>query len=300
MHSSPHPSRGVVPRLRNLRDARQHATQVNHIVGDVHYLALGLPPGRTVLTIHDCASLERLKGWRRLLFKWLWFELPVRRSAIVTTISESARRELQQHVHCGAKPLRVIYNCVSRDFVPSAKPFNNFQPTILQVGTAWNKNVERVAAALVGLNCRLQIVGKLSSGQIQTLVRHQVAYQNTARATDAEMLEAYRACDLLVFASTYEGFGMPILEAQATGRPVVTGNLLSMPEIAGKAACLVDPFDAEAIRSGVLRVWHHAEYRERLVEAGLANARRFAPATTAAAYAELYREIVANARNPNS
>jgi len=71
------------------------------------------------------------------------------------------------------------------------------------------------------------------------------------RLTDAELVEAYRRCDMVVFASLYEGFGLPILEAQAMGRPVITSNFGAMREAAGDGALLVDPYSVESIRDAV-------------------------------------------------
>src|SRR5262249_49098549 len=105
---------------------------------------------------------------------------------------------------------------------------------------------------------------------------------------------AYHEADVVLFASTYEGFGLPILEAQATGRPVVTSNLHSLPEVAGPAACLVDPFDVASIHAGVLRVLSEPLYRENLISAGFENVKRFTAQKIAAKYAALYESILAN------
>ena len=96
---------------------------------------------------------------------------------------------------------------------------------------------------------------------------------------------------MLMFASTYEGFGLPIVEANAVGRPVVTSNLSPMPEVAADAACLVDPHDVGSIRVGVKRIINDGLYRESLVAAGYRNAQRFRPATVAGNYALLYRQV---------
>jgi glycosyltransferase involved in cell wall biosynthesis len=257
----------------------------------VHYLALGLKRRRTLLTIHDCVSLERLRGLKRAVFRWFWYSLPVRRAALVSVVSESTRRELLRHVKCDPAKVRVVPNCVSSDFLRHDKPFNCSKPVVLHVGTGANKNLERAIEALAGIVCHLKIIGQLNSEQRAALGRHHVEFSNLVRATDAEVVKAYQASDLLLFASTYEGFGLPIVEANATGRPVVTSNLLSMPEVTGEAACMVDPFDVASIRAGVVRVIEGAEYRQALVAAGFENVRRFEPRTIAAQYAALYSEI---------
>jgi glycosyltransferase involved in cell wall biosynthesis len=292
-HVCPYFSKGILPRIGNMLDAAKNQSQINHITGDVHYLALMLDKRRTLLTIHDCASLERLRGWRRAALKFFWFTLPMRRARLVTVISEFTRRELLRHVHFNPDKIRVVPDCTSRDFVPFPKPFNAAEPTILHLGTASNKNLERLIRALAELRCRLNLIGKLTMAQHDLLRECNINYSNIHQATDLEVLNAFRACDMVAFASAYEGFGLPIIEAQATGRPVVTSNLSSMPEAAGSAACFVDPFQVESIRGGILHVWRDSAYRQNLVEAGFENVKRFRPEAIAAKYAALYEEVAA-------
>ncbi|HEV2394158.1 MAG TPA: glycosyltransferase family 1 protein [Verrucomicrobiae bacterium] len=293
-HISPCFSRGILPRLANILDARAHCAQLNHIVGDSHYLALALDPTRTILTVHDCAPLLRLRGPKRFLVRWFWFELPLRRAAIVTAISDATRRELARLLPRIRRPVRVVHNCLPTHFRPEPKPFNQHDPLLLQVGTAPNKNLERLILAMAGLPCRLRIIGKLGPQHLRLLRSHAIQYDNLPRATEAELIESYRQSDAVLFASTYEGFGLPILEANAIGRPVLTGNCLSMPEVAGPAACLVDPYDAGSIRQGLVRIISDSQYRQRLVGAGFQNVKRFSPKSIAAQYAAIYRELQGN------
>ncbi|MCB0583153.1 MAG: glycosyltransferase, partial [Phaeodactylibacter sp.] len=91
--------------------------------------------------------------------------------------------------------------------------------------------------------------------------------------------------------SEYEGFGMPILEAQATGRPVITSNICSMPEVAGRGAALVNPYDPAAKRAAIEQIIRNAGYREELIQEGRENVKRFNLEKIAGQYLELYREI---------
>ena len=118
-----------------------------------------------------------------------------------------------------------------------------------------------------------------------------IEFTNCWDISEDHMKEKYRSCDLVAFVSTYEGFGMPILEANATGRPVITSNILSMPEVAADAACIVDPFNTAEIRAGILRIITDQTYREQLNDNGRRNVLRYSPDTIAQQYAELYREV---------
>jgi len=111
------------------------------------------------------------------------------------------------------------------------------------------------------------------------------------RISDAEVADLYRECDIVSFASTLEGFGMPIIEANATGRVVVTSNISSMPEIAGNAAELVNPLEIESIRTGFLNVINNDQHREKLIENGFENVKRFDKKVIAKKYFELYESM---------
>lgn len=287
----PEVSRGLLPRWRNLRWTRRAAGAINHITGDVHYLALGLPPARTVLTVHDCVALHRGTALRRAILRKLYFQWPVRRAAIVTTISQATKAELARVTGCDPEKIRVVPDCVSDVFQPAERAFDAAQPCVLLVGTLPHKNLERTVEALSAIACRLRIIGRLTGQQQALLDRSGLAYVNEFDLTTRQMAQAYRDCDIVGFASTYEGFGMPILEGQATARAVITSDRAPMCDVAGGAACLVDPEDVESIRAGFQRVISDATYRGELIAAGLSNVEQYRPARIAAMYLELYRQL---------
>lgn len=287
----PRLSRGVLPRIHNMVSARRRQGDVNHIVGDSHYLATLLDPARTILTVLDCDMLQRTRGLRRALLKLFWFTIPVRRVAALTVISEATRQEVIRHVDFPSQRIHVIPVFISRAFQYSPREFNKECPTILQIGTRHNKNLERLILALEGISCRLIIIGILTEEQRHLLVRTRIRYENYSDLTAADIQCWYQQCDMLCFASTNEGFGMPILEAQTVGRAVITSNCASMPEVAGDAAALVNPLSVEDMRNNIRRIISDTTFRDSLVARGQANVRRYAPDRIADLYLELYESF---------
>ena len=284
-------SRGVLPRLLDAILARRRAAAVNHVLGDVHYLTWFLRRRGTILTVHDCASLARLRGLRRRLL-WLgWYWWPLRRAERVVAISEFTRGELGAWLPSARVPIQVIPPPLPRGFRERPARPRGPKLRLLQVGTAENKNLARVIAACRDLPVELTIVGAIDAAARSRLDALGVAYTNRVELEDDALLAEFESCDALIFASTYEGFGLPIIEAQSVGRPVITSCFGATAETAGGAACLVDPFDTADIARGIRRLIEDPRYASELVAAGLENAARFTPERVAAAYAALYREL---------
>jgi glycosyltransferase involved in cell wall biosynthesis len=280
----------------NLRSVRELKADLYHITGDVHYLALALPGPKTVLTIHDCVSLERLRRQRnyiRYALLWLlYYYLPMRRVRTVTVISEKTRSELRRLI--GSRymhKVRVIPNYFDPVFTYRPARFRPAKPVILQIGTAPNKNLHRLIVALAGLDCVLDIVGPLTDISCMLLQEHTVCYTHSERLTRNQIKEKYENCDIVSFVSTYEGFGLPIIEANAVGRVVLTSDIEPMRWVAGQAAHLVDPYCEHSIRGGINRLIHDVAYRDSLIRAGQENIRRFSLEEISRQYAVLYDEI---------
>jgi glycosyltransferase involved in cell wall biosynthesis len=283
--------RGFLGRLYNTVEAVFRQGDINHITGDVHYVASLLNRRKTLITVHDCVSLHRLSGWKRTVFKYFWYDLPVARCKAIVCISHSAANELISLIPHAAGKIRVIHNPLISNICYSPKIFNAACPRILHLGVNPNKNLPRLIQALSGIPCHLDIIGRPPEDMLATLQSSGTRYSTAFNLTDAEVVQKYRDCDMVAFVSTYEGFGMPIVEGNATGRAVVTSNIGSMREVAGDAACLVDPLDIQSIRAGIMRIIEDREMRELLIQKGLKNVKRFNPETIAAHYASLYTEL---------
>lgn len=110
-------------------------------------------------------------------------------------------------------------------------------------------------------------------------------------SSDAELRCLYATARALIFPSIYEGFGLPIIEAQAMGLPVVTSKVSCMPEVAGDAALFVDPFDAESIAAALERVTEDAKLRDKLKMAGLENSGQYSWDITADKTLQVYSRM---------
>lgn len=287
----PHYSRGIIPRVRNMFAARGAQVDINHIAGDIHYVATLMNPQRSILTVLDCEMLHRTKGLRRALLKLFWFTIPCRRVAAITVISQATKDELLRHVSFPAERIHVIPVFVDSRFEWCPKPFDTDCPKLLQIGTRHNKNIERLIPALRGIRCQLWLVGPISDEQKGLLLQNEIEYRQFQALPFEDLVELYQACDVVTFPSVHEGFGMPIIEGQVVGRPVITSDLSSMPEVAGEGAALVDPFSVVSIREGVSRVVGDSAYRRGLLEKGQLNAARFSQSVIAEQYMNLYESL---------
>jgi glycosyltransferase involved in cell wall biosynthesis len=290
-------SKGIIKRLYNMLEASFRQEGVNHVTGDVHFLACFLRKKKTILTILDCGRLAETAGIKRKLIQFFWFDWPISRVEYITAISEATKDELCRYTKISANRVQVIPVFVKEQYIYYHKVFNSKCPVILQIGTAENKNINRVIQALENIDCVYRIIGKLTKATKDLFARHNVTFENVERAlSDEELLNEYRNCDILAFVSTLEGFGMPIVEANAIGRVVITSNTTSMPFTAGDAALLVDPFNTLSIREGFIRLIHDEEYRNNLIQRGFKNAGRFNKEKIADQYFELYRLVARNYR----
>lgn len=283
---------GFFSKIVNIIEAAsRQGKDVNHITGEVNFLNLLMPKKRVILTILDCGMMHRKTGLSKKIIQWLYLSAPVKNAKIITAISEVTKREIVGFSGVNPNNIRVIPVAINGHFQPRPKVFNKLQPVILQIGTRYNKNLERLIDAIEGIHCKLIIVGALSAEQLSRLKKAKIYYRNEYDLSDAELLEKYYECDILSFISTFEGFGMPIVEANAIERAVITSNVSSMPEVAADAAYFVDPYNVEDIRTGILNIINDDVLRNNLIERGRINKLRFDGQKIADEYMALYREI---------
>ena len=296
----PFTSKGIFSILFNLIFLTRFKNGLFHITGDVHYAILALPKDRTILTIHDLVFLHTYKGLRRSLLKWIFLDLPVRRAKYITTISEKSKQEILDYTNCNPEKILVIPNPVDPIFststpLPSAglpTMVGKFNPaTILFLGTKPNKNLELTIAALFGLDVHLRIIGELSRKQKEMLSKFNINYSSDFSISPEQLASEYSNADIILFPSTYEGFGLPVIEGFQAGKPVITSNISPMKEVAGDGALLAEPTSIASIRNHVIKLLADQQLKIQLVAAGKEKVKQYQPGFIAEAYQQLWSKF---------
>ena len=281
-------SEGFFRRLYISFEAALNQQEVNHVTGDINFIAIFLSKPKTVMTILDLGFMNHPNKVYRKILQWFWVIFPSHRAGIITTISQATKNELLKFVKVDPEKVKVIYVPISSLFRASEKKFNAAKPRILQIGTGPNKNVIRMIRSLAGIPCEVDLVGSINDELKAELERSGISYTASKNLSNEEIVDKYKTADIVSFVSTYEGFGMPIVEANAIGRAVITSNILSMPEVGGNAAHYVDPYDVADIRKGFEKLIGDESYRNQLIANGFENRKRFDVNEIARQYTEIY------------
>lgn len=257
---------------------------VVHITGTEHYLIPFINRKNLIVTVHDLGSIIKTGG----LIKKILFIKFLRLAKKITFISEFSKKEADEIVSIEDERKIVIGNPYDILLRYTSKQVNVSKPTVLHVGTKENKNLIRTIEALSDFSCHLRIVGKIPEYVISKLNEHNIEYSNVSDLSDKEIYEEYKNCDIVSFCSTYEGFGMPIIEGNAVGRVVITSNIEPMKTVSGGACVLVDPYDVFSIKEGFLEALQNNDF---YIKKGLENAKKYTVEYISKQYLELYKKI---------
>lgn len=264
----------------------------------------------TVLTVHDLIfeHYPQHHTATNRLFLQVGMPLFVRHASAVIAVSQATRQDLIRHYNTDPAKLHVVYEGIDPGFQPAppdaiarvVAAYSPDRPYLLMVGTLEpRKNHATAMAALAQLRAagfphRLLVVGGQGwrFAPIASLVKtmgleDRVTF--TGHVPDADLPPLYSSATCLLLPSLYEGFGFPILEAFACGAPVVCSNVSSLPEVAGDAALLVAPTDAEGLAAAIRRVLEEPGLATHLREAGLRRAAAFRWETCARQTLEIYQ-----------
>ncbi len=202
-----------------------------------------------VVTVHDLAVLRHPEWFNRWTRRYSRGAVPrvIDAANRVIAVSERTAGDLWTLLAVPDAKIRVVPNAVEDVFTPEGPRAEG--DYVLAVGTLEpRKNLGRIAAAVDG---ELRVAGARGWGNIEPPAN----VTRLGEVSDEELAALYRGARCLVYASLYEGFGIPVAEALACGCPVVTSADSPMAEIAGDDAVYVDPYDVESIRDGIARAF---------------------------------------------
>lgn len=296
---------------------------INHIIDHAYsHLLHTLNPMRTIITFHDSIWLQAMNGRApassgRSIFNWITtYNLSaLRKAGRILCVSEASKRNLLLYPGFVPEKIEVVYEGVGDNFFESPRGVESNELKrrfrlppgihILHVGhTKFYKNIPGLIHVIAILrkehhkDVKLIRVGTELTREQELLaarlgVQHHMVQLGLLR--DDQLPLVYRAADLLLFPSFDEGFGFPVLEAMASGVPVVASNRGSLPEIVGDAGILCDPNDHAVMAKAILYILENPAQRNRLVEEGRRRAKTFTWQKTAERTLELYRELYQNA-----
>jgi len=279
----------------------------------------------TIVTVHDIiphlVKHDKSQNTFRHPFDYLFDTLAMTalcRAGQIISISESTRKALITHLKIDPHKVQTILYGVDHTVF---KPQPNSHDLLRRYGLPDNhrfivyvgsesprKNLHRLLQAFALLKQHLPGVKLLKIGSPEYLPQHQqlLALVDTLslkqdvifinHPPQADLVLFYNLADVFVFPSLYEGFGLPPLEAMACGAPVITSNTSSLPEVAGEAAILINPYDVDAISAAMRQVLCDPQLAQDLRERGLARAAQFTWEHTARETMAVYKEFITNGR----
>jgi glycosyltransferase involved in cell wall biosynthesis len=302
------------------RCAAKIRADVYHIVDHAYaHMARVLPPERTICHCHDLMLLRLKRGGfgdhRVPKIATKFFEYSVsklRDVAAVIAVSEATKRDVVEMLGVDPERVDVVYPPLDPNYRPLPASVDRdvlrrglglgVRPALLHVGGNWfYKNVEGLlhafAVVLEHTDVKPVLVklGATLSREQRNLARSLEVLPHiveTGPVSDQQLQRYYLACDALIFPSLWEGFGWPVVEAMASGLPVVCGSAGALAEAAGGAAELVDANSADDIARGILHVLKNPSYRHELVLRGFVNARRFDAQKCADRIFEVYCRVL--------
>ena len=280
-----------------------------------HYVLPPLVSCKSVVTIHDCIHLmfpQYLPNRLALAYARTSIAMAARRATRVLTVSQSSKRDILKFVDVPPDKIDVIYNAYDERFgvepreedvvrvreryqlhgefvlyAGNVKPHKNLGRLIEAFHHVRNRGLDHLKLVLIGddISKYAALRRAVHQHQLHKYVRF-LGY-----LPEETLAVMYRLAGVFVFPSLYEGFGLPPLEAMASGTPVVTSNVSSLPEVAGDAALLVDPYDPTAIADGIYTVLTDVSVRTALSQKGLARVRQFSWETSVRRVWDIYKEV---------
>lgn len=277
------------------------------------------PPVRQIITVHDLHYLHfdeqvlecksEIQPHRRFLYRHKMPHL-LRKSAAVVAVSETTKKELEASFEIDSEKIHVIHNGYDEDrFRVLDAPQSVLAQYGLQSGTYFlfvgsilkHKNIVRLlrACAKLNNNVRLVMAGVCKDGEYRREIATTIDELRLPPGSityldyipDADLPSFYNGAISVLLPSLHEGFGVPIIEAMACGTPVITSNCSAMPEVAGDAALLVDPYSVESIAAAMQDLIERPQLAGNLRERGLERVKSFSWAYSAKRLYEICKSV---------
>lgn len=274
-------------------------------------------PKPVVVTIHDLIPLQfpnhyppGIKG----KINWQLQKLALKNIDQIIAVSETVKKDIETILKINPSKIKVVYSAPSDSFrkITDKKTLEALKTKyklpdefVLYVGNInWNKNILNTTEAVLSAGKNLVIIGaafldknNINHPEKKSFKTWLEKYENNENIkiigfTQTEEIAGIMSlAECLIFASFYEGFGIPVLEAQSCELPVITSKISATAEIAGKGAILVDPENVTDITGSVKRVTQNPDFRKQLIKAGNENLKRFSWKETALKTVQLYEEV---------
>jgi len=246
---------------------------------------------KKIVTIYDLAYfLPEYNAYKLIDTKYMQIMIPYscKIADKIISISNNTKKDLVSLLKVDPKKVETIYlgsnikKTSKKDCEKILKKYNLKKKFIFYSGTiSPRKNIVRLIKAFNKIqdtiNCDLIITGTVlwNNKKEMELIKKNKRIRLIGKVSKKELEALYTLAEAYIYPSLYEGFGLPILEAQACGCPVITSNVSSMPEVAGKGALLVDPYKVNEISNAIKKVIIDKELRQDLIKKGFENCKKF-------------------------
>ena len=282
-------SKGLFRRLYLICWAYFNQGDVNHILGDINYISIFMTKNKTINTFLDCRLLDCFVRAKKFIYKLIWFELPIKNSRIITFISKFTKLQIEKKLNFKVKNSEVIPVPLTDNLLFRVN--NNKIKNILIIGTSKHKNVKNMIIGIKDLDVNLTIIGELDHKIKLFCKSNKIYYKNLIDIGKNKMKKILAQNDILLMVSKYEGFGMPIIEAQASGLVVITSDVEPMKSVVGKDGLIVNYNNPIEITKKIQKLLKDKDYFLKILKKGKDNSKKYDYKIINDYYHKLYNRI---------